>query len=107
LSKILTEVFNELKLEHIDYTERKFSREMLGADGSYMAHLKSYNKEPSHRCILTLWATLGKQKQRYELYLPVAKEDYLKHMTKNWIDLYGRLENRVFNEMKNYAVELI
>lgn len=102
MNNFLQQIYNELATEHINFTERDFSIEYLGKCGSYFAHLKSADKEPSADALLTLFAILSKQRYLYEQNLPIAKSSTQRQILNDWIALYSKLQGDVFVVLKRY-----
>lgn len=96
MNDFLQQIYNELALEHINFTERDFSTEYLGRCGSYFAYLKSTNKSPSTNAILNLWRKINFEKKLYEQILPSAKSSTQKQILVDWIALYSKLQGEVY-----------
>ena len=103
MSAVLQEIYNELVIEKIDFTERQFSKEYLGKTGSYMAYLKSMKKEASADCLLLLFGKLSRDKQKYEDQMSVIGNNGVNYLIQENIALYDRLRGRVYVDMMRYT----
>jgi hypothetical protein len=94
----LQKIYNELAIERLGLTERKFSHDYLGKSETYFSYLKSTGSAPSAAALLTLYGRFRHESRLCESSLPRARSAYQERILRDWIELYGKLASVVLNE---------
>ena len=102
---LIEDIYNELALDNWQLTERSFSKEYLGRCGSYMAYLKSSDRQPSADAVLHLWGKLNQQKTIAEHQLPKARHPLNQHNLEASIERYATLCERAFRALNAIAMK--